>query len=54
MEEIVPWVPYRWGAANISLGDSIENYQFDQSTGLIAYAEIATNNGLTMEEVTGT
>ena len=53
MEEIVPWVPYRWGAANISLGDSIENYQFDQSTGLIAYAEIATNNGLTMEEVTG-
>jgi peptide/nickel transport system substrate-binding protein len=53
MEEIVPWVPYRWGAANIALGDTIENYQFDQSTGLIAYARIAVNNGLTIEEVTG-
>ncbi|HEU4353974.1 MAG TPA: ABC transporter substrate-binding protein [Actinomycetota bacterium] len=54
MEEIVPWVPYRWGAANIALGDSIENYVFDQSAGLIAYSKIGTNNGLTMEEVTGT
>ncbi len=53
MEEIVPWAPYRWGAANISLGDTIEHYQFDQSTGLIAYAQISVTNGLTMDEVTG-
>ena len=51
MEEIVPWVPYRWGAANIAIGDTIENYQFDQSAGLIAYSQIAVTNGLTTEEL---
>jgi peptide/nickel transport system substrate-binding protein len=53
MEEIVPWVPYRWGAANIALGDTVENYTFDQSAGLIAYSKIGVNNGLTPEEVMG-
>jgi hypothetical protein len=51
MEEVVPWVPYRWGAANIALGDTIENYTFDQSAGWIAYSQIAVTNGLTPEEV---
>jgi len=53
MEEIVPWVPYRWGAANIAIGDTVENYQFDQSAGLIAYSQIAVTNGLTPEELFG-
>lgn len=53
MEEIVPWVPYRWGASNIVLGDTVENYTFDQNAGLIAYAKIGVNNGLTMQEVVG-
>jgi peptide/nickel transport system substrate-binding protein len=53
MEEIVPWVPYRWGAANIAVGTTIENYTFDQNAGLIAYARIAVNNGLTMDDVVG-
>lgn len=53
MEDIVPWVPYRWGAANIVLADTVENYTYDQSAGLIAYAHIAVNNGLTMDQVAG-
>jgi peptide/nickel transport system substrate-binding protein len=53
MEEIVPYVPYRWGAVNISLGDTVENYVFDQNAGTIAYAKIGVNNGLTVDEVMG-
>lgn len=53
MEEIVPWVPYRWGAQNISLNPDVENYTFDQNAGLIAYAKIAVSNGLTMDDVAG-
>jgi len=53
MEEIVPWVPYRWGAQNISLNPDVENYTFDQNAGLIAYAKIAVSNGLTMDDVVG-
>ena len=53
MEEIVPWVPYRWANVNIALGDAIEGYTFDQNAGTIAYEKIGVNNGLTVEEVMG-
>ena len=53
MEEIVPWVPYRWGAANIAIGDTLENYTYDQSAGWLSYGRVAVNNGLTPEELFG-
>jgi peptide/nickel transport system substrate-binding protein len=53
MEEIVPWVPYRWGSQNTVIGDSVVQWNFDQSAGWTAYAHIAVDNGLTMEEVIG-
>jgi peptide/nickel transport system substrate-binding protein len=53
MEEIVPWVPYRWGSQNTTLADSVVQWNYDQSAGWTAYAHIAVDNGLTMEEVTG-
>ena len=53
MEEIVPWVPYRWGAQNTTVADSVVQWNFDQSAGWTAYAHIAVDNGLTLEEVTG-
>jgi peptide/nickel transport system substrate-binding protein len=53
MEEIVPWVPYRWGFQNVELADSVVNWTYDQSAGWTAYSRIAVDNGLTMEEVVG-
>lgn len=53
MEEVVPWVPYRWASAVVVTADTLGNYVFDQSSGLISYARISVSNGLTMEEVTG-
>ena len=51
MEEIVPWVPYRWGSQNTVQADSVTRWVFDQSTGWTAYSRVAVDNGLTMEEV---
>jgi len=51
MEEIVPWVPYRWGSQNTVLADSVVAWEYDQSAGWTAYSRTAVNNGLTMDEV---
>jgi peptide/nickel transport system substrate-binding protein len=53
MEEIVPWVPYRWGSQNTVLADSVVAWTFDQSAGWTAYSRTAVDNGLTIEEVAG-
>ena len=53
MEEIVPWAPYRWGSQNTVLADSVVQWNFDQAAGWTAYAHIAVDNGLTIEDVTG-
>ena len=53
MEEIVPWVPYRWGSQNTALADSVVSWTYDQSAGWTAYSRVAVDNGLTMEEVAG-
>jgi len=53
MEEIVPWVPYRWGTQNVVLADSVVAWQYDQSAAYTAYARVAVDNGLTMEDVAG-
>jgi ABC-type transport system substrate-binding protein len=51
MEEIVPWVPYRWGSQNTVLADSVVSWSYDQSAGWTAYSRTAVDNGLTMDEV---
>ncbi len=51
MEEIVPWVPYRWGSQNTVLADSVAAWTYDQSAGWTAYSRSAVDNGLTMDEV---
>jgi ABC-type transport system substrate-binding protein len=53
MEEIVPWIPYRWATNQVTLADTVTKYEGDQSSGVPAYAKIAVNNGLTMADVTG-
>jgi len=53
MEEIVPWVPWRWATQNVEIADSVVNWVYDQSSGWTAYSHVAVDNGLTMEEVVG-
>jgi peptide/nickel transport system substrate-binding protein len=53
MEEIVPWVPYRWGSQNTVLADSVVKWVYDQSAGWTAYSRVAVDNGLTMDQVAG-
>jgi peptide/nickel transport system substrate-binding protein len=53
MEEIVPWVPYRWATNQTVLANDVTHWEYDQSAGQAAYAHLAVNNGLTMEQVTG-
>jgi peptide/nickel transport system substrate-binding protein len=51
MEEIVPWVPYRWGSNNTEISDAVVQWVYDQSAGWTAYSRTAVDNGLTMDEV---
>jgi peptide/nickel transport system substrate-binding protein len=53
MEEIVPWVPYRWGSQNTVIADSVVKWGYDQSAGWTAYSRVAVDNGLTMADVVG-
>ena len=53
MEQIVPWIPYRWGSQNTAIADSVVSWTYDQSAGWTAYSRVAVDNGLTMEEVAG-
>jgi len=46
MEDIVPWVPYRWATNITVLGDSVTKYEFDQFAGTISWAHIAVNNNV--------
>lgn len=54
MEEIVPWVPYRWGSQNTVVADSVVKWTYDQSAAWTAYSRVAVDNGLTMDEVAQT
>jgi peptide/nickel transport system substrate-binding protein len=54
MEEVVPWVPYRWGSQNTAIGDSVVSWTYDQSAGWTALSRVAVDNGLTMDEVAQT
>jgi ABC-type transport system substrate-binding protein len=53
MEEIVPWVPYRWGSTNVVLSDSVVAWEFDQSSSWTAYSRVAVDNELSIEDVAG-
>jgi peptide/nickel transport system substrate-binding protein len=53
MEDIAPWVPYRWATNITVIGDSVTTWGYDQSSGVAAYAHIAVDNGLTMDQLVG-
>jgi len=46
MEQIVPWVPYRWANQLTVVGTSVTHWEFDQFSGVISFAHIAVNNGV--------
>jgi peptide/nickel transport system substrate-binding protein len=41
MNDIVPWIPYRWATARFTIGPSVTKYEFDQFSGEPAWAHIA-------------
>src|SRR5207249_7779949 len=46
MENVVPWVPYRWGNAITVVGSTVSNYVFDQFSGAISFCNISVNNNV--------
>ncbi|MFN2544744.1 MAG: ABC transporter substrate-binding protein [Actinomycetota bacterium] len=46
MEEVVPWVPYRWATNITVVGDSVTKYEFDQFAGAISWCHIAVDNNV--------
>ena len=41
MNDIVPWIPYRWATARFTIGPAVSKYEFDQFSGEPAWAHIA-------------
>ena len=41
MNDIVPWIPYRWATARFTIGPSVAKYEFDQFSGEPAWCHIA-------------
>jgi len=48
MEQVVPWVPYQWVNAITLIGSDVQNYTFDQFSGVISFAHTAVNNTATI------
>jgi len=44
MEQVVPWVPYQWVNAITLIGSDVQNYTFDQFSGVLSLAHIAVTN----------
>jgi peptide/nickel transport system substrate-binding protein len=43
MERVVPWVPYLWDNQVSLIGASVSKYEFDQFSGVLAYAHMAVD-----------
>ncbi|HEY7875918.1 MAG TPA: ABC transporter substrate-binding protein [Actinomycetota bacterium] len=43
MEEVVPWVPYLWPFTLNILSDSVTRWEFDQFSGVTAFAHVAVD-----------
>src|SRR2546423_11647414 len=37
MENVIPWVPYRWGNAITVTGSTVSKYEYDQFAGAISF-----------------
>jgi hypothetical protein len=46
MEEIVPWVPWLWRNYTNTISDAVTKWDFDQSTGMQAWAHVAVDQSL--------
>ncbi len=46
MEEVVPWVPYRWDQDAILVGPGVSQFEFDQFGGEISFAHVAVDPAL--------
>jgi len=44
MEQVVPWVPYQWVNAITLIGSDVQNYTFDQFSGILSLVHIAVTN----------
>ena len=44
MEDVVPWVPYLWQNAIRVVGPKVTRYEFDQSTGEMAFSHMAVES----------
>jgi peptide/nickel transport system substrate-binding protein len=51
MENVVPWVPYRWGNAITVVGSTVSKYVFDQFSGAISWCNISVNNNVNPETI---
>jgi len=46
MENVIPWVPYRWGNAITVTGSTVSKYEYDQFAGAISFCNISVNNNV--------
>jgi len=46
MENVVPWVPYRFGTNVTVLASDVTNYDYDQFAGTPAWCKIAVSNNI--------
>lgn len=44
MEEVAPWVPYRWAVENHLLASTVTQWEFDQAAGEMALAHMAVQS----------
>ena len=42
--DIVPWIPWRFGVAVAIVGDSVTHWEYDQFSGYISFAHISVDN----------
>jgi len=43
MNEIVPWIPYRWATARFTIGPAVSKWEFDQFSGEPAWCHMAVD-----------
>ena len=52
MEQVVPWVPYRWASVITVVNKSVTKWEFDQFAGVISFCHIAVNNNVSASTLT--
>ena len=52
MEQVVPWVPYRWASVITVVNKSVTKWEFDQFSGVVSLCHIAVNNNVSASTLT--